>query len=98
MGIFSLPVGLFGNHPPPEPEVEKGALDSLSLKGDEENSSSSPLISEHSSPLITVDSSPLITMEKGSSVPVKKSNGVVEGGSFDQVWINGVPMVFIIHV
>merc|ERR1719509_638628 len=64
-------------HTPAEPEVEKGALDSLSLKGDEENSSSSPLISEHSSPLIT--------METGSSVPVKKSNGVVEGGSFDQI-------------
>ena len=32
--------------------------------------------------------SPLITMENGtsSSLPIKKSNGVVEGGSFDQVW------------
>ena len=29
--------------------------------------------------------SPLITMENGSSSPIKKSNGVVEGGSFDQV-------------
>merc|ERR1719509_715787 len=50
-------------HTPAEPEVEKGALDSLSLKGDEENSSSSPLISEHSSPLITENSSssPLIS-------------------------------------
>ena len=29
--------------------------------------------------------SPLITMENGNSMPIKKSNGVVEGGSFDQV-------------
>merc|ERR1719476_919517 len=53
---------------PAEPEVEKGALDSLSLKSED-----------------TENSSPLITMENGSSSPIKKSNGVVEGGSFDQI-------------
>merc|ERR1719362_1676024 len=54
---------------PAEPEVEKGALDSLSLKSED-----------------TENSSPLITMENGnSSMPIKKSNGVVEGGSFDQI-------------
>jgi len=55
---------------PAEPEVEKGALDSLSLKSED-----------------TENSSPLITMENGtsSSLPIKKSNGVVEGGSFDQI-------------
>merc|ERR1711936_595397 len=55
--------------PPAEPEVEKGALDSLSLKSED-----------------TENSSPLITMENGKSMPpIKKSNGVVEGGSFDQI-------------
>jgi len=53
---------------PAEPEVEKGALDSLSLKSED-----------------TENSSPLITMENGNSMPIKKSNGVVEGGSFDQI-------------
>merc|ERR1712088_781007 len=54
---------------PAEPEVEKGALDSLSLKSED-----------------TENSSPLITMENGKSMPpIKKSNGVVEGGSFDQI-------------
>merc|ERR1719422_1242252 len=53
---------------PAEPEVEKGALDSLSLKSED-----------------TENSSPLITMENGSSSPIKKSNGVVEGGGFDQI-------------
>jgi len=53
---------------PAEPELEKGALDSLSLKSED-----------------TENSSPLITMENGNSMPIKKSNGVVEGGSFDQI-------------
>jgi len=52
-----------------EAELEKGALDSISNKSEEneyENSSS------------------LITIENGEE-PVKKSNGIVEGGSFDQI-------------
>merc|ERR1719490_700798 len=53
---------------PAEPELEKGALDSLSLKSED-----------------TENSSPLITMKNGNSMPIKKSNGVVEGGSFDQI-------------
>merc|ERR1719458_992639 len=53
---------------PAEPQLEKGALDSLSLKSED-----------------TENSSPLITMENGNSMPIKKSNGVVEGGSFDQI-------------
>merc|ERR1712059_44003 len=51
---------------PAEPEVEKGALDSLSLKSED-----------------TENSSPLITIENG--VPSKKSNGIVDGSSFDQI-------------
>jgi len=49
-----------------EPEVEKGALDSLSLKSED-----------------TENSSPIITIENG--VPSKKSNGCVDGSSFDQI-------------
>jgi len=55
-----------GDPTKPEPEVEKGALDSLSLKSED-----------------TENSSPLITLENG--VPNKKSNGVVDGGNFDQI-------------
>jgi len=52
-----------------EPEtVEKGALDSISSKSDENE-----------------NSSPLISVEAGDSAPVKKLNGLVEGGSFDQI-------------
>merc|ERR1719370_2364057 len=51
---------------PAEPEVEKGALDSLSLKSED-----------------TENSSPIITIENG--VPSKKSNGCVDGSSFDQI-------------
>lgn len=54
---------------PTEPELEKGALDSISNKSIE---------NDHSS------ISPLITIENGEG-PVKKSNGVLEGGSFDQI-------------
>lgn len=54
--------------PRPEPEVEKGALDSLSLKSEN-----------------TDNSSPLISQEIGAGNNKQKSNGVVEGGSFDQV-------------
>eukprot|EP00092_Neocalanus_flemingeri_P050341 GFUD01058159.1.p1 GENE.GFUD01058159.1~~GFUD01058159.1.p1 ORF type:complete len:809 (-),score=266.35 GFUD01058159.1:446-2872(-) len=50
-----------------EAELEKGALDSISNKSDENENSSS-----------------LITIESGEE-PVKKSNGIVEGGSFDQI-------------
>merc|ERR1719464_1764601 len=52
-----------------EPEtVEKGALDSISSKSDENE-----------------NSSPLISVEAGDSAPVKKLNGLVDGGSFDQI-------------
>merc|ERR1712059_92365 len=54
---------------PTEPELEKGALDSISNKSIE---------NDHSS------IGPLITIENGEG-PVKKSNGVLEGGSFDQI-------------
>merc|ERR1712183_773980 len=50
-----------------EAELEKGALDSISNKSEENENSSS-----------------LITIESGEE-PVKKSNGIVEGGSFDQI-------------
>jgi len=50
-----------------EAELEKGALDSISNKSEENENSSS-----------------LITIENGEE-PVKKSNGVVEGVSFDQI-------------
>jgi len=53
---------------PTEPELEKGALDSISNKSVENDDSSSPLI----------------TMENGGG-PIKKSNGVVDGGVFDQI-------------
>jgi len=49
--------------------VEKGALDSISSKSDENENSSSPLIS----------------VDTGDSAPVKKLNGLVEGNSFDQI-------------
>merc|ERR1719431_2258067 len=48
-------------------ELEKGALDSISNKSEENENSSS-----------------LITIENGEE-PVKKSNGIVEGVSFDQI-------------
>merc|ERR1719225_1956874 len=48
--------------------VEKGALDSISSKSDENE-----------------NSSPLISVEAGDTAPVKKLNGLVEGGSFDQI-------------
>merc|ERR1712050_368414 len=50
-----------------EAELEKGALDSISNKSEENENSSS-----------------LITIENGEE-PVKKSNGIVEGVSFDQI-------------
>jgi len=50
-----------------EAELEKGALDSISNKSEENENSSS-----------------LITIANGEE-PVKKSNGIVEGGSFDQI-------------
>eukprot|EP00092_Neocalanus_flemingeri_P080215 GFUD01100046.1.p1 GENE.GFUD01100046.1~~GFUD01100046.1.p1 ORF type:complete len:876 (+),score=283.26 GFUD01100046.1:309-2936(+) len=50
-----------------EAELEKGALDSISNKSEENENSSS-----------------LITIESGEET-VKKSNGIVEGGSFDQI-------------
>jgi len=50
-----------------EAELEKGALDSISNKSEENENSSS-----------------LITIENGEE-PVKKSNGLVEGVSFDQI-------------
>ena len=63
----------------PEPEVEKGALDSLSLKSED-----------------TENSSPIISQENGAVNNKQRSNGVVEGGSFDQVtgqlqwtWLSG---------
>merc|ERR1719221_1082717 len=49
-----------------EAELEKGALDSISNKSEENENSSS-----------------LITIENGEE-PVKKSNGIVDGVSFDQ--------------
>lgn len=53
-----------------DPDLEKGALDSISSKSDE---------NDNSSPLIT-------TVENGDSKdPVKKMNGLVEGTSFDQI-------------
>merc|ERR1719284_1582603 len=57
---------------PAEADIEKGALDSISSKSDEnDNSSSSPLIT-------TVEN-------HGGESPVKKLNGLVEGTSFDQI-------------
>jgi len=50
-----------------EAELEKGALDSISNKSEENENSSS-----------------LITIENGEE-PVKKSNGIVDGVSFDQI-------------
>jgi len=61
-----------GNTPTPpqdEPDLEKGALDSISSKSDE---------NDNSSPLINIDNG-------DGDAPVKKFNGVVEGSSFDQI-------------
>eukprot|EP00090_Calanus_glacialis_P005848 TRINITY_DN1454_c0_g1_i6.p1 TRINITY_DN1454_c0_g1~~TRINITY_DN1454_c0_g1_i6.p1 ORF type:complete len:834 (-),score=302.11 TRINITY_DN1454_c0_g1_i6:501-3002(-) len=65
----SSPPPSYSSIPPSssEAELEKGALDSISNKSEENENSSS-----------------LITIENGEE-PVKKSNGVVEGVSFDQI-------------
>merc|ERR1711892_1452480 len=65
----STPPPSFSSIPPSssEAELEKGALDSISNKSEENDNSSS-----------------LITIENGEE-PVKKSNGIVEGVSFDQI-------------